>query len=231
MALLIPQVRIFKILEYLLGYVKTDLETKIIAKLESEAWLYRCFYDIEDFGSFNWYNQIKDLILADDEDARKLELRLGFDRDRATLPTIHIHTPSEAKGRINGLGVGFDEVDYYTNYNDAGEGDPPSITYSFSRSFLATYELITSAGNREETTAIYELLKAIMIAGNNLFLGDFPSFEWSGRDIMLKPELIPTGIFVKSLMIQLDYLVSVPEFLPNTTIDELKFEGKPIEED
>ncbi len=221
MAIIIPQIRIFRILNYLLGYVKTDLATKISASVESEAWLYRVFFGIE-FGSFDFYTQIKALIQATDEKKKKLELVLGWDKDRATLPTIHIHTPMENKGRINGIGVGFDEVEYFENADS-------TVTYSFNRSFLSNYEIIASGGSREEVTAIYELVKTLMIAGSNMFLYEFPSFEFSGRDIMLKPELIPTGIFLKSVMIQLDYSLNVPELIATTTTDEVNFTGEPIE--
>jgi hypothetical protein len=219
----IPQFELHKITQSLLTYVTVNLTTKIAASLESESWLYRTFHGIV-FGGCDVYDGLKKIVLATDEDFRyKLELRLGFDKDRTTMPTIHIHVPGEGRGRYNGIGMGYDENIWDTNADS-------SITFSMNRSFLSNYEFIVTAGNRDETVMIYELLKALFVAGNQTFLAYFPSFDFSGKDLLLKNDLVPEPMFVKALVVQVDYNISAPIIESSQLVDDIEFEGKLIEE-
>ena len=184
-------VKLKKVVGDLLEHVRQDLIDNALTPTQS--WLYIEFNGIEIDGR-NFYTDLKSLIEKDDKDKRKLEVRLMFDKERANLPTFHIHYPSEdGQSGDNTVGTGYQTI---TDENN-------NVVNQFSRSFIGQYELIVTAGNSLEVVMLYEFIDALLIAGADTLTHYFDIFKFSGKQLMANQELIPLPIFFRAIGISL----------------------------
>lgn len=184
-------VKLKQLVDGLLGWVRSDLTENLATPQNS--WLFKTFGDVVLDGT-NFYQQLYELIYArNTDDSRRLLTRLMFDRDRANLPTMHINYPTE-EGRSgdNTIGTSFKvelEVNAHVNY--------------FSRSYVGQYELIVTGGTSVEVVILYEFMNALLIAGADTLAVNFDKFEFSGKQLMTNPEIIPYLIFYRSITISI----------------------------
>lgn len=181
-----------------------------------DSWLYHEFHDITIDG-INFYDQLKSLIEQSTDDRRHLEVRLMFDRDRANLPTIHIHYPTE-EGRSgdNTLNTGFlrnEEV------NDAHN------VPVYSRSFIGQYDLVVTGGNSLEVIMLYEFLDGILIAAADTLAYYFDKFEFSGKQLLANQELIPYLTYYRAIGLSLQAKKIVRSLINYKRAIDIRFAG------
>jgi len=215
MTVLIPELRLKAIVDELLTKIKDDYEASVAANIVNESFLYRVFQGNEIDG-YDLYVQAIDLLTRDDENYKKLETRLMYDRSRAGLPTIHITLPRETKGKENGLGFGRDS-------NTDLRNDDGSITLVNSRSFDTVYEMAITSSDSLQTIIIYNILKSGFIAiADSLELIGMKIPEYSGGDININTDLVP-NVYMRSFAISIDYNYDVPTFIKKARIDQINF--------
>jgi len=163
----------------------------------------------------NFYTHLKSLIEKGEDDRRKLEVRLMFDKERASLPTIHIHYPSEdGKSGDNTLETGFIGVDYSAT----------TSAKMYSRSFIGQYELIITGGNSLEVVMLYEFLDAILIAGADTLAYNFDKFEFSGKQLMANQDIIPYLTFYRAIGLSLQCKKIVHSIISRKTAIDVQFD-------
>jgi len=206
-------VKLKKIVDGLIDWVREDL-TANQAYL-TNSWLYSVFNDVV-LDDHNFFEQIKSLVEKGDEDRRKLETRLMFDKERANLPTIHIHYPNEdGNSGDNTLNTG---------YIISEEVDGKDVNY-FSRSFVGQYELIITGGNSLEVVMLYEFMDALLIAAADTLSYNFDIFRFSGKQLMTNPEIIPHLTFYRAIGLSLQSKKIVPSLVRRAIGKDITFVG------
>ena len=199
-------VKLHKLTDDLIEWVRKDLNDNVSDL--TKCWLYDTFNEVQ-LGDINFYQQLKQLVEKGDEDNRKLETRLMFDKERAALPTFHIHYPSEdLKSGDNTLGTGFGFL---------AEGD------YFSRSCIGQYELIVTAGNSIECIMLYEFIEALLIAAADTLAYHFDKFEFSGKQLMPNQDIIPHLTYYRSLVISLQAKKTIRSIASQQTFSSINF--------
>jgi hypothetical protein len=223
--MILPIIKLKTILDSLLTWVVAEYNSKTD---ENDTWLYDTFNgNIQ--GNFNVYTEIKGIILRGQKDPNKLETRRMFDTSRAALPTIHIHMPSESGGGFNSLGSGYgNDMDAVTT--GVSPNEVTNYSAHFGRSFESQYELIITGSSTDEVLSIYELLKALFLAGASTLQNQFEAFEYSGKELMANPEVIPYQIFYRAFNVKIKYEQVVRSIESFGKITSVTFTGDAVNE-
>jgi len=92
--LFLPEIKLQKICDAFLNYLKDDLKIAILENKEVESYLYLLFHEnYKDLNNSTYYIQAKQIFLREESDNRLLVVRPIFDKSRANLPTIHVIIP------------------------------------------------------------------------------------------------------------------------------------------
>lgn len=204
-------VKLKKVTDSLIQWVRQDLINNVTTPTES--WLYTEFNDVV-LDDTNFYVQLKELIERDNLDQRKLEVRLMFDKDRANLPTIHIHYPQEdGRSGDNTLNTGFTITEVVDGKN----------INKYSRSFIGQYELIVTGGNSLEVIMLYEFLDAILIAAADTLAYNFDKFEFSGKQLMANQDVIPYLTYYRAIGMSLQNKKNVRAIVNKNRAHDIQF--------
>ena len=204
-------VKLKAVTDSLIQWVRQDLISNIATPTES--WLYTEFNDVV-LDDTNFYVQLKELIERDNLDQRKLEVRLMFDKDRANLPTIHIHYPQEdGRSGDNTLNTGFTITEVVDDKN----------INRYSRSFIGQYELIVTGGNSLEVIMLYEFLDALLIAAADTLSYNFDKFEFSGKQLMANQDVIPYLTYYRAIGMSLQNKKNVRAIVNKNRAHDIQF--------
>lgn len=205
----LPEIRLKRVTDSLLDYLRVDLSENIKNNSEKESYLYLLFHkdSSDETASIN-YKEAKQIFLRKESDPRYLRVSPVFDRRRAETPTIHIVVPQDNEelrqiGDIEGM---------YANENGF-------IKDQISRAFHTQFNLITTSNNINEVLYINYVLRA-------LFLGAIPLLEtvgfikpeFSTQDLNVNPELFPANAYMKGILMTAYY----PEIVPEVTANNKK---------
>ena len=215
----IPLLTLKKVLDGLIQWV-TDNENDAGIPAD-EKWLYRNFNDI-GLGTYDFLDQLKNMVLRTSKNARKLETRLMFDMDRANFPTIHIHLPQENVGSQNAVGLNLTEPLVLNTDNTAN--------YTYGRSFDSSYDLIITSDNDMEVISLYEFLKYLFIAAKDTLNTHFNTFDFSGKELIPNYDIVPQGVYFRAITVKLDHVIETPSIIKIDTITDLNIIGNGVEE-
>lgn len=220
-------IKVKRLIESLVSFVKVDYQSKLQEGFVNESFLYRCF-DQDDFiEKVNYLQTAIELFTRPVTDSRVLEIRLLFDRDRATLPTIHVREPAKMKGQSDG--IGFIGEQLFLNDQRFDEEDEPILpntyTYSVRRSFSSQYELLITSANRHEVLIIEEVIMALLMGGQDMLSSVLPFDlnQVSVRELMFNDNLSP-NVFIKAINLNVTYDKVYPEIVDNPIIQKILFE-------
>jgi hypothetical protein len=218
-------IRIKKLVDALLEFVQTDYENKVALQILeteevdhiAESFLARCFDEDDVTEGIDYLHQAVGIFTRTDADTRKLETRLMFDPDRATLPTIHVREPGKSKGKQDGIGNIDEEL--YANL-DGG------FSETRRRSFESQYELMITSANRHEVLIIEEVLLALLIGAQDSFTIQEPfcTMSFSVKELIANNELVPTPLFIKSIGLNLSYDKKYPDISNNVLLNKILFD-------
>lgn len=207
-------VKLKDVVEGLLGWVRQDLIAN--QATPTQSWLYLEFNDIT-LDDTHFYTQLKSLIEIGESDRRHLEVRLMFDKERANLPTIHIHYPNEdGKSGDNTLNTGYTITEVI--------GDNNVLLYS--RSFIGQYDLVITGAGSVEVIMLYEFLDGLLIAAADTLAYNFDKFEFSGKQLMTNQEIIPYLTFYRAISINLQRKKIVHSLLRKRQATDVQFLGQ-----
>ena len=216
----IPEITLKKIIDYLLNAVVVDFKSK---SNQQETFLYKLFNGSKIEG-YDYFVQAKSLLVKKNDDPRKLQTRIFYDRTRAGFPTIHITLPNE---NPYGDGIGYDR-----NYQDPTFNDTDgTFTSSNTRTFNTRYNVICTSDNTFEVLIIYYLLKALITSKIDIFeLNGIRNIKTSGQDLIINADSMPQNIFMRGLMIDCFYEFSMPDLDATEMLLNIEFQGSVEEE-
>lgn len=213
---LLPEIKLKKILDYLLDQVRNDYYNN--SSNEQKSFLYRVFSSDNNIDNYNFFTQAKAILLRGNDNQRKLETRIFFDRSRAHIPTIHINLPSESpQGDSLGFGIG--------NTPPIFDDNDQTYSHMLQRSFDTKYNITVTSDNTFEVIVIYTLLKAILISQVDIIeMNGLRNPKISGRDLMVMDQITPP-LFMRILVLDFMYEFDVPELKLNPIINHAVFYG------
>jgi len=211
----ISVIKLKGVVSSLISWVRTDITANVATPQNS--WLYREFGQI-DIDGRNFYLELRDMLMLGDEDARKLLVKLMFDRKRRELPTIHINYPSENNGQDNTINTGFSEEFI----------DEENVVRSiYSRSVLGQYELIFTGTNSVQILMMYEFMYGLLIASADTLAYHFDKFEFAGKQLMVNNEdQLPNPVFYRSINITLQAKKRVSSIIERGSASNVVFNGR-----
>jgi len=224
--MILPEVVLQNICSKLLKIVKQDYAENE----EKETILFRMFHQtygqedeltgqkfLENLDK-GLYKQAKALFLEDDESHPNfIKVRLFFERNRATLPTLHITLPSEVVGPYNSIGTG--EGDYPTQYNKDS-----SLYFPFySRNFTANYFIVCTSQSPLQTIMLYGVVQHLFISAIPALetLG-FTNVKLGGNDLRPYEELQANPLYIRGLSIAFDVDKKAPALIAGRIIKDIK---------
>lgn len=216
----IPEITVFNAVNNCLKYLRDDFKRH---NKEEDTFLYRNFNGIKtNDNSINFYDQAKKLLIVNEKRSRDLKIAMGYNLERAAMPTIHVIVPSEQAGGYDGIGVdhGYQPEDD-SNY-------PKTSTISFSRSFKAQYNLLMTSDNIFEVLIMYHVVRALIISMIPMLdaKSQMKDIRLSGQDITLQQDLMPSNINHRILAISFSYDVDVQNIEERDDITTTKFKPK-----
>lgn len=211
----IPIIKIKTILDALLIAIRINYTNCVSAGVESESFLYRVLYG-NSLGSYDFYTQGVSIFTQLDNSPRKIETKIGFDFGHSNLPTIYVHQPTEPLKGLNPISWGLDQ-DSYSNI-DGTETD------KVFRGFGSIFEYVITSPSIMETLLVYEVLHAALIGAIDSFTSDFNNISFTGKEYIMKSDLMPETLYVKSILLDVDYIKEVPRLLNREIIQLVDFE-------
>lgn len=195
------------------------IDLPVFTDMNSESFLYRCFDDDDVTEGVDYRKLAVEIFTREKTDNRKVETRLLFDSDRASLPTIHVREPAKGKGKQDGIG-NVDE-DFFQNF-DGVEAE------TRRRSFDSQYELMITSMNRHEVIIIEEVMLASLIgAQDSLMLQEpFYNITFAVKELMANNELIPNPLFIKAISMNVSFDKKYPDISDNTILTKILFDQK-----
>jgi hypothetical protein len=159
-------------------------------------------------------------INRDENHPKYLDTRLFFDRERAPIPTIHIMVSGESKGAD---GIGFDQG--FNPEQVIGTDQRPV----YNRQYNVNANIVVTSDNAFEALVIYHVVFAMLISINeHIQLVGFINPTFGSRDISISQELVPSGVFAKSISFSGGYELSVPATVLNQIVSNVWIQMKDI---
>lgn len=209
--------RLYKITQSLLEFIKTDYELKASQNLIEESFLYRCIDSDDVIEGVSYRELAEELFTRDSMNSRKASVELMFSADKAMLPQIAIREPAKNKGQTDGIGGIGDEI--YMNKDG-------SFNEERRKSFSSQFELLITSPNRHEVIIMEEVLLGLFIgAQDTLALANpFYNFNFTIKELMVNNQTYAEQLFVKSIGINTSYDRSYPNLSSNTVLTKILFE-------
>lgn len=181
--------RIRQLVQSLLDFVQKDCDSLP----ESQTFLYQMFWGLKD-GSFDFYNQARELFLRRNTNPRKITVLMEYPKDKAHFPCIVVREPRKSPKMTPLGGVGDQEVFGVAQYQRE----------SFTTVTSSNVDLMCISDNFLESVLLGEALYALFEGARNTFEQEFVNFDFSMGEIIVENQLFPTPIVIKNINITVD---------------------------
>lgn len=216
---MIISLKIKKFVELLLEFISTDYTE---ATDKTKSWLYRVLQNDID-GDYNFYTNAVEVFVGRGKGSRrKIEVRNGFDPDRATEPTIHVREPSKSKGKTDTIGLMGEG--YYTN-------EDGTVSTKLKYSNTSRFELLITGVNMNEIILIQEVLESAMMAYyEDLVLLYFDIMQFSSKEVIIANDSYGgRPLFTRSIDIEISYeKENIPKLFTEENIEIIQFNNATI---
>lgn len=208
----IPILKVKKFVDLLIEFIETDYQNTIN---KNNSFLYKILYDNTDNG-WNFYTNAVEIFTRGEDDNRKLETRLMFDRSRAGLPTIHVREPSKNKGSYDS--IGFLSEDITINEDN-------TISSQARKTFRSSFELMITSGNSLECVMIQEVLESAMLASlDTLTIPFFELVDFNSKELMMNDDAERNMLFIKTIGLEIQYEKNeIPKLYTEDNITSITF--------
>ena len=213
MANIIKVVRLKKIVDGLLHYIKSNYDSNLANLTENESFLYRLLYGNND-GDFDFYEQAKKLFLLEDTDPQKINTYLFFNNNVEQYPSIHVRelnrSPDENRNGIGGtLGSVYENAD-------------GSWVDGMRNARSCQYEVMCTSGNALTTTLLAETIYSLFIAAQDTMMGEFSNFTYNVKENTYTNN---NGeyLYGKSIIIGVSYENDIPSIRKDEVVSSIEF--------
>lgn len=217
-----PELILMRVLTAIITLLRNDLEQ---TEDEKETLLYKIM-GVDENGDglqlnlYNVFAQAKKMIL----NKGNLSINYGYNQKVAQNLSLHIILPSENAT----MTIGADEG-YMEEAIEDDEGNLQAAQQYFTQTYKSTYQIMITSNNSAEVMVIYNVLKCMMLMlVEQLELLGLRTPEFSGNDIVMQDDLIPTPLFHKVFNVSFQYENNVPQCLKNDVAKNFYFAMRAI---
>lgn len=205
-----------KLTESLLDFVKQDYETNRDNSTINESFIYRSIDGDDEIDGVEYRELAVELFTRENVDSRKVTVGLMFDADKAHLPQISVREPAKNKGQQDGIG-GIGE-DLYENEDGSFYGER-------RKSFTSQYELLITSMNRHEVIVMEEIMLALLIAAQDTLAlnNPFYNFNFTVKELMMNNDSFSNQLYVKSIGLNVSYDKSYPNLNESDLLNKILF--------
>lgn len=211
----IPEVKLKVFIDTILDLIRRDY---VDAGDKTQTVLYRMFNGLVQ-GKYDFYANAIEIFTTDVDNPRRIDTRLLYDRDRASLPTIHVTIPAETP---NSDGIGLD-----TGYNEnEGIGGTPTTMYeSYNRTYGSKFNLVITGSSTFEVILIFNTLKIALYNNiESLELNGFRNPKIYGQELKINDQLSPNA-YARFLVLDSFFELEIPKFGSVNIVNVLNWEG------
>lgn len=194
----------------LLAYIKADYDTNPI---DLQTWLYDLLGDQVD-GTYNFYEQAKDVFLRGDSSPKNITVRLEMPKDITNLPCIVVREPARTKGLGNTIGRICGDI------VEVDSADQRQVVLDHKR---YSFEIMCVSANVLESVMISEVVYSLLMAYYSALSDDYTNVEIQLKEIMAETNLIPTPIIMRNIILDLDIYNGIPAIPLDSLISKIKF--------
>jgi hypothetical protein len=221
--MIVPQVILQNYIKTLIDFLQEDS-----TKVDEENTFLHHLLNFDDngnkikYGKFNYLEVAKGIFSRDEEDRKKLEIFIGYNRARTDGPTIHIILSNESTAS-SGIGdnLGFQDNEVTT--------DGTEVYENFTENFSTTYTLVVTSNVSNEVLVIYEVIKACFkVTKDNLESLGLQNVSFYGTDFVFQQELMPVDVTHKSLSLRFTYDLNVPSIASQKLLKHITVQSKAI---
>lgn len=164
----------------------------------------------------NWFERAKKMFVRDNTKKRMLEVFVGYNLEKNSVPTVHILLPNESKGKFDAISLN-DQSEILINQNTN------KLEINKSRTKNSIYHLMVTSDNSTEVLICYYYLQALLLMFSDHFeLKGLDNIQISGADVIIQQELSTPHIFHRNLAMAFDYEYHVKTKIPIPTINGFK---------
>jgi len=203
--ILMPDILLKSLLDAILDKIKTDYTS---AGDKSTTFLYKMYNGLIS-GKYVFLAEAIKIFNRTADDPRTIDTRLLFDRERASLPTVHVTIPNETPYAD---GIGLDDG-YVENTLDASSVAPnQTMTEYYTRGYESKFELIITGSNSFEVLMIFYTLKAALINNvESLEVNGFRNLKIYGSDLKIN-DTLQNNAYMRILHLDSFFELNIPKF-------------------
>lgn len=217
-----PEVKLKALLDAVLGKIRSDYTN---AGDKSTTFLYKMYNGLKS-GNYVFLDEAVKIFTRLVDDSRIIDTRLLFDRERASLPTIHVTIPSEEP---HGDGIGLDDGYVVNTLNAESVAPDQTMTEYYTRGYNTKFELIITGSNEFEVVTIFTTLKAALINNiESLEVNGFRNPKIFGGDLKINDQLTPNA-YMRVLNLSTYFELIVPKFDSVSLVNSIEWTGKAVE--
>jgi len=152
--LVIPEAKMFQILESLIEFIRCEIKDPNTA--EQDSFLYLLLQGNYD-STLDYYNEAKNIFSKSEKDERFLVVKQTLDRSRLQLPTVTLLVDEESLHKKNSVGQG--QGDYSSVELSTGD-----LKATYSKRYSSSFQILVSSDNVTEVLIIEAVLKAGLVS-------------------------------------------------------------------
>lgn len=196
---IIPEAILLESIANGLAYIKTNFQQQA----PSDSYLFKSLDGLQ-LGTYNFYEQAKQLIINEVNAPRQLLVDITYDMQQSPVPAIIIGNTVEvpaAGGQWLSIGQG------YILPDDMGaDGALPAV---YTRRKTATTAVVILSDNASEVSMLYHLISGLLLSLQvHLHLKGIESVTIGGENSEFYTGALP--LFSKALVLKYDYNFSAP---------------------
>ena len=152
--LLIPEARMFQVLEGLVEFIRCEIKDPNVA--EQDSFLYLLLQGNYD-STIDYYNEAKNIFSKSEKDERFLVIKQSLDKSRLQLPTVTLLVDDEKLHKKNSVGQGQGD---YPNL-ELSDG---SVRATFAKRYNSSFQVLVSSDNVAEVMIVEAVIKAGLVS-------------------------------------------------------------------
>lgn len=218
--LIIPEFILLNAIEKGLAFVRSDFQTHFSNETEEESYLYELLGGA-NIQRYNYFKQGKKVILAEEDDPRKINIDLIYNMDVSKVPSVYVGLGSEQNSNgQNGIGLDQGYIEDVIYEDDTARS-------SFTRRKNSNYTIMITSDNSNEVVMLYHFLYALILSLTpHLNMVGLHNVAVGGQDLQLRADLLPKHLFTRALSIGFQYEVSTPDIHKHPLISSINFSTK-----
>lgn len=222
--IVLPDVILKDTLEKALAYIRAEYEGQTD---KTNSLLYAMLAGIQA-DKYNYYEQAVAVLMTKKDNPRHFYIDLMYNMKHDSVPSMHVVLPSEQPAQ-NGMGldVGSNAPIF------SGTGSNTKYQEVFTRRKRATYQLVITSDNSNETVFLYHFFNLLLLSlSTTLQFKGLENISVGGGDLQLyRPQTGPSnGLFMRTISITLEYQIKAIDFHKIPAMNMITILGKPVPE-